>query len=60
MKVEVIEGCIACGLCVETVPDVFRMTDEGVAEAYKEPKPEQENAVSEAADGCPVSVIVTE
>ncbi len=60
MKVTVIEGCISCGLCTSTVPEVFRMKDDGTAEAYQEPKPEQEEGVIEAAEGCPVSVIITE
>ena len=35
-------GCISCGLCAETCPEVFHMADDGLAEA---------------ADSCPVSVI---
>ena len=27
--------CIGCGLCEGTCPEVFRMNDEGKAEAYK-------------------------
>mgnify|MGYP002551106464 CR=1 FL=1 len=30
------EGCIGCGLCVNQCPDVFSMTDEGVAAARDE------------------------
>ena len=58
MKAQIIEGCIGCGLCVSTCPEVFRMTDEGVAEAYQSPRPEDEPCVQEAANGCPVSVIL--
>jgi len=25
--VEIIEGCIACGVCVDTCPEVFEMED---------------------------------
>ena len=60
MKAKVIEGCIACGMCVATCPAVFRMNDEGVAEAYAPPAPVEESATQEAADNCPVNVIVVE
>jgi len=51
-------GCISCGLCTETCPEVFRFADDGVAEVYQEdvPKEAEEKAV-EAQEGCPVSVI---
>ena len=55
-KVVIIEGCIACGLCVDTCPEVFEMEDlatviEGVNYSdYEEP-------VKEAAESCPVEVI---
>lgn len=51
-------GCISCGLCTQTCPEVFRMADDGVAEVYvdKVPKDAEENAEA-AQDGCPVSVI---
>ena len=55
-KVWIEEGCIACGLCVETCPEVFTMEDtatviEGVNYADYEEK------VKEAAINCPVEVI---
>lgn len=51
-------GCISCGLCPQTCPEVFRMGDDGTAEVYREevPKDAEEKAV-EAQEGCPVSVI---
>ncbi len=54
-------GCISCGLCAETCPEVFRMADDGVAEVYQEevPKDAEDRAV-EAQEGCPVSVITVE
>jgi len=54
-------GCISCGLCPETCPEVFRMGDDGVAEVYRETVPEgaEEKAI-EAQEGCPVSVITME
>jgi ferredoxin len=53
-------GCIACGLCVSTCPDVFRIGSDGLAEAYAEVTPELEGNAQEARDECPVSVISIE
>ena len=51
------ELCIACELCTETCPEVFRMED-GVAVAYTNPVPSaNEIAAKQAADDCPVSCI---
>ena len=43
--------CIGCGLCEMTAPDVFRMTDDGKAEAYADTTDENKDAVQEAIDG---------
>ncbi len=52
------DGCILCGLCASTCPEVFRMGDDGPAEAYVDQVPaEAEQTAVEAQDGCPVSVI---
>ena len=53
-------GCIGCGLCADTCPEVFRMNDEGLAEAYAEVAPDNQDAAEEARDGCPVTVITIE
>lgn len=53
-------GCIACGMCAETCPEVFRMAEDGLAEAYAEVPPSAENLAEEARDNCPVSVISLE
>jgi ferredoxin len=53
-------GCISCGLCVNTCPEVFRFDDDNLAEAYADVKPEHEADAVEARDGCPVSVISIE
>lgn len=53
--------CIACGLCTETCPEVFRMANDGVAEVYQEDVPKDaEESATEAQNGCPVSVITVE
>ncbi|MGN0327685.1 MAG: ferredoxin [Lachnospira sp.] len=57
MTANVNENCIGCGMCAGICPEVFRMTDENVAVASGEVLPEQEMAVQEAADNCPVSAI---
>ena len=52
------EGCISCGLCASTCPEVFRMADDGKAEVFKDPVPESaKGAAEEARDNCPVCVI---
>lgn len=54
------EGCIACGLCEHTAPEVFRL-EGGAAEVIcDEIAPDDEDAAKEARDGCPVSVISLE
>lgn len=55
------EGCIGCGACVFSCPEVFRMAEDGLAEVYTDSAaPELEDAVLEAVDGCPVAVISAE
>ena len=60
MKVEVTEECIACGLCVDTCPEVFEMGDE-FAEVLADDVPEElEDAVIQAAEECPTEAIIVE
>ena len=51
------EGCIGCGLCVDTCPEVVRMNDDGLAEGYADVTPDNQEAAEEARDSCPVDVI---
>jgi ferredoxin len=52
------ELCIACELCTETCPEVFKM-ENGVAVAYTNPVPAaNESAAKQAADDCPVNCII--
>jgi len=48
--------CIGCELCVGTVPDVFRMNEQNVAEVF-EPFGASEELIQEAIDNCPVNCI---
>jgi ferredoxin len=52
------DGCIACGLCIETCPEVFKMAEDGLAEVIVDEVPDdaEEQAV-ESQESCPVSVI---
>ena len=53
-------GCISCGRCAESCPEVFHMADDGLAEVYAAPTQDTAGAAAEAAGSCPVSVIHTE
>ena len=57
MKAVVESGCISCGLCVSTCPDVFRMNDDGIAEGYADITDATLYDAEDARDSCPVSVI---
>lgn len=61
MKVRIdAEACTGCGLCEDSVPDIFSMGDD-VAEVLKAEVPsELEDDVREAADNCPVEAIIIE
>ena len=51
-------GCIGCGLCEAVCPGVFKMNDEGVAEAIAgEINRSDIDSANEAMEQCPVEVI---
>ncbi len=50
------DQCIGCGMCESICPEVFRMTDEGIAEVYQQPE-QITDTVQDAVDSCPVSCI---
>lgn len=60
MKVVIQDGCIGCGMCEGTCPEVFRIGDDGLAQVYAEVDSSTEETAVEAANGCPVSVIEVE
>ena len=58
MKYFVNDSCIGCGLCAGTCPEVFSMSDVGVAVAIEEEVLESAlDSAEEAMDGCPVGAI---
>jgi ferredoxin len=61
MKVSVDKDlCTGCGLCVDTVPDVFEMVDDQASVKVATVKKTLYDAVREAADDCPTEAIVIE
>ncbi len=60
MKVRIDDSCTACGLCVDTCPEVFTMGD-SMAEVIVDAVPaELEDTVQQAADECPAEAIIVE
>jgi ferredoxin len=60
MKVRIEDTCTACGLCVDTCPEVFDMGDDMAQVIVDEVPAEYEDAVQQAADECPVEAIVVD
>ncbi|MDD5066562.1 MAG: ferredoxin [bacterium] len=50
------ETCIGCGVCESVCPEVFKMMDDGKADAIKT-SGYDESAVKDAIDQCPVQAI---
>jgi len=60
MRVRIEDSCTACGLCVDTCPDVFEMGAD-MAEVIADVVPaEFEDSVQQAADECPSESIIIE
>lgn len=60
MKAFINDDCIGCGLCANSCPDVFHMTEEGLAKAIEEDiKAHLETDVLDTVDNCPVGAIKT-
>ena len=60
MKVRIEDSCTACGLCVDTCPEVFEMGAEIAEVIVDNVPPELGEPVQQAADECPVEAIVVE
>lgn len=58
MNVKIEDGCIACGACESICDAVFSIED--VAVVNQEAVADNIDCVKEAADACPVGVIVVE
>lgn len=54
------DTCIGCGLCCGICDAVFRMNDDGKAEAFQDATENNKSEVQDAIDGCPVSAICWE
>lgn len=52
--------CIGCGLCTGIAEDVFRIGDDGKAEAYADTTDSNKASVEDAINSCPVSAISEE
>jgi len=53
--------CIGCESCPAFCPEVFKMGADGLALVYTTPVPSEfEEAVKEAAEGCPAHCITIE
>ncbi|MDO3377620.1 ferredoxin [Geoalkalibacter halelectricus] len=53
------EACISCNLCVDLVPEVFRLNADGLAEVYAANGAPEEK-IQDAIDNCPVNCIAWE
>lgn len=58
MKVKIEDGCIACGACESICEAVFKVEDTVIVNEAAIAG--NEESVREAADACPVSVILIE
>jgi ferredoxin len=55
-KVWVEDGCISCGLCEEVAGEIFEVDDTSQVKSGADFS-KNEDAIREAAEGCPVEVI---
>lgn len=62
MKVSVeASKCIGCGLCVNSCPDVFELTDDGIAVVKSDADlSSTECDLKDMASQCPVEAIIVE
>ncbi|MCY2990077.1 MAG: ferredoxin [Planctomycetota bacterium] len=53
--------CSDCGVCSDTLPEVFGTNDDGKTVVLVDPIPEEhEDATRDTADSCPMGAIVLE
>ena len=58
MNIRIEDSCTCCGLCVDICPEVFDMGDITAEVISNDIPPECIDAVTEAAEECPVEAIV--
>jgi len=51
------DACICCGLCVNNVPEVFRLVEHGKSEVFDPGGAYETTIQQEAIDICPVTCI---
>jgi ferredoxin len=51
------DECIACGLCQDICPEVFRLNDEDMVAEVIKPEGGPEDLIQDAIDSCPVTCI---
>jgi len=56
-KVWIEEGCILCGVCEATAPEIFEMSEDTAVVKEGVNFNEYEEQISDAAEQCPVEVI---
>lgn len=55
------ELCTGCAICADTCPNLFEMTEDGIAKVLvEEVPPEEESCAGEAADSCASEAIIIE
>jgi ferredoxin len=59
-KVWIEEGCTLCGMCEEECPEVFELGDESAVVKEEIVPAEHEDCIINAAESCPVQIILFE
>ncbi len=51
------DECIACGVCQDICPEVFKLDDDQMVAKVLKPQGGPEDLIQEAIDSCPVTCI---